>query len=263
VHYKVNEEPMKTQPPTRPPRTRIGARAAPPKSEYIYHWNRIIAALAALVLLIGLIGFGIHAWLSAPSAPPARAGLDAMDAPVAPAEVAREPGQQHVLEAVPAPAEPDVLPPPDAADLPEPVEPEITVAPDTAGLPEPSDPEIAAAPGTAGLPEPSDPEIAAAPDAATPADLPQPADEGAPARPDTRETTEGYAPRVFLPPDTRVNLRAAPSLSSPVLRILDANAELWLLETTDDFYQVRSAEGIVGWISRDFSSLAPYSTPAR
>jgi hypothetical protein len=32
--------------------------------EYIYHWNRIIGALFALVLVIGLLGYGIHAWLT-------------------------------------------------------------------------------------------------------------------------------------------------------------------------------------------------------
>lgn len=32
--------------------------------EYIYHWNRIIAVLSALVLVIGLLGYGIHAWLT-------------------------------------------------------------------------------------------------------------------------------------------------------------------------------------------------------
>jgi|GEM_PF-6305657 len=32
--------------------------------EYIYHWNRIIGVLSALVLVIGLLGYGIHAWLT-------------------------------------------------------------------------------------------------------------------------------------------------------------------------------------------------------
>lgn len=32
--------------------------------EYIYHWNRIIGALFVLVLAIGLLGYGIHAWLT-------------------------------------------------------------------------------------------------------------------------------------------------------------------------------------------------------
>ena len=34
--------------------------------EYIYHWNRIIGALAVFVLVIGLLGYGIHAWLTPP-----------------------------------------------------------------------------------------------------------------------------------------------------------------------------------------------------
>ena len=44
--------------------------------EYIYHWNRIIGVLSALVLVIGLLGYGIHAWLTpSPRAepPPPRA----------------------------------------------------------------------------------------------------------------------------------------------------------------------------------------------
>jgi len=82
-----------------------------------------------------------------------------------------------------------------------------------------------------------------------------------PAEAETAEiATEGVS-RVFLPPDTRVNLRAAPSLSSPVLRILDARDELLLLETGTRFHQVRAAGGIVGWVSRDFSSLEPYPAP--
>jgi hypothetical protein len=32
--------------------------------EYIYHWNRIIGVLSLLVLVIGLLGYGIHAWLT-------------------------------------------------------------------------------------------------------------------------------------------------------------------------------------------------------
>ena len=32
--------------------------------EYIYHWNRIIGVLSVLVLVIGLLGYGVHAWLT-------------------------------------------------------------------------------------------------------------------------------------------------------------------------------------------------------
>ena len=63
---------------------------------------------------------------------------------------------------------------------------------------------------------------------------------------------------VFLPPETRVNLRADPSLASPVLRILEPGTELELLDIGEDFYQVRSEHGVVGWVSRDYSSVAPY-----
>ncbi|MBS0002883.1 MAG: SH3 domain-containing protein, partial [Thioalkalivibrio sp.] len=59
-------------------------------------------------------------------------------------------------------------------------------------------------------------------------------------------------------PDTRVNLRADPSLSSPVLRILEPGTELELLDIEGDFYHVRSDDGIVGWVSREYSSVVPY-----
>jgi hypothetical protein len=36
--------------------------------EYIYHWNRIVGVLSALVLVVGLLGYGVHAWLT-PSPP--------------------------------------------------------------------------------------------------------------------------------------------------------------------------------------------------
>lgn len=48
---------------------------AEPKSQYIYHWDRIIGALAVFGLLIGLIGFGLYTWLR-PSLPPASVGLE-------------------------------------------------------------------------------------------------------------------------------------------------------------------------------------------
>lgn len=32
--------------------------------EYIYHWNRIIGVLVVLILAIGLLGYGVHAWLT-------------------------------------------------------------------------------------------------------------------------------------------------------------------------------------------------------
>jgi preprotein translocase subunit Sss1 len=238
---------MNIEPQARARRTRIGAGAAqPPKAEYIYHWNRIMGALAAVVLLIGLVGFAVHAWLSPPSAAPEDAGFDAVDAPAALAEIVPEPGEQDVPGPAPAQAEPGVMAPPDAADLPEPAGPAVIPAPDAESLPDPEEPGITPVP-----------------EAATPRDPASPLEQDMRARPEAQETVEGDVLRVYLPPGTRVNLRAAPRLSSPVLRILDPGAELWLLQTADDFYQVRSAEGLVGWVSRDFSSLTPNVTPAR
>jgi hypothetical protein len=214
---------MNTQPPTRQRKTRIGAGASaqPPKTEFIYHWNRIIGALVGLVLLIVLIGFAMHAWLSSPSVPSSDAGVDDVGTPVAQLEAVPESGEQDVGEPVPQPAEPEVTPDPVA-------------------------PPQEATPGT---------------DAATPPDRASPLEEDIPAWSAAPQTAEGDLPRVFLPPDTRVNLRAAPAPSSPVLRILDARAELRLLEVDEAFYQVRSDQGIVGWVSRDFSSLTPYASP--
>ncbi|TVP78801.1 MAG: SH3 domain-containing protein [Thioalkalivibrio sp.] len=199
---------MNTTPPTRQRKTRTGAGSPtqPPKTEFIYHWNRIIGALGLLLLLIGLFGFAIHTWLSSPARD---AGVDEVGAPVADLEVAPEAGERDLGE--PAPAEPEVAPAPDAA-----------MSPDTAS----------------------------------------PFIEGIPALPEAHETAEEDLARVFLPPGTRVNLRAAPSLDSPVLRVLEAPVELQLLETGEAFYQVRSPEDIVGWVSQEFSSLTPYVTPA-
>ncbi|MCA1792247.1 MAG: SH3 domain-containing protein [Thioalkalivibrio sp.] len=215
---------MNTQPPTRQRKTRIGAGASPqaPQTEFIYHWNRIIGALVTLVLLIVLTGFAIHAWLSSPSSPSGDVGFDEVTTPVAQLEDAPESDEQDVGEPTPQPAGPELVPEPVAPP------PEATPTTDAATLPE----RIS------------------------------PLEENTPARSEARQTPEGDVPRVFLPPDTRVNLRAAPTPSSPVLRILDAQAGLRLLEIDEAFYQVRSDEGVVGWVSRNFSSLTPYTTPA-
>lgn len=37
-----------------------------PAPTYVYHWDRIIGALLALVVLIGLVGFGLYSWLAPP-----------------------------------------------------------------------------------------------------------------------------------------------------------------------------------------------------
>jgi len=185
--------------------------AQPVETQYIYHWNRIFGALALLVLLLGLIGFAIYAWLSSPSAP-AETAAEVVDAPVA------------LVEAVSESGEPDPA----------------RVAPET-GV------EIAPLPDVA-MPDPEATELPVVDELPVGSEVMAVADEG--------------PFQVFLQPDTRVNLRAAPSLDSLVLRILDDGAELELLETGTAFYQVRSAEGIVGWVSRDYSSLEPYPAPA-
>ena len=51
-----------------------------PESRYVYHWDRILGALAALGLLIGLTGFGIYSWLK-PSVPPATVDFEGVDDP--------------------------------------------------------------------------------------------------------------------------------------------------------------------------------------
>lgn len=104
-------------------------------------------------------------------------------------------------------------------------------------------------------------EVTPIPDTAMPYGTELPVEENGPADSEAADVAEEGPFQVFLQPDTRVNLRAAPSLTSPVLFILDERAELQLLETSAAFYQVRSAEGIVGWVSRDHSSLEPYPAP--
>lgn len=227
---------MNTQPPKRQRKTRInaGASAQPPKTEFVYHWNRIIGALVGLVLLVVLIGFAMHAWLSSPSAPSSDAGFDDMGAPVALLEVAPESGEQDVGGPAPQPVESGVGEP-----APQTAEPAV--------IPDPVAPPHEGTPAT---------------DATTLPDRDSILEGDIPTRTEAQLIAEGDLPRVFLPPDTRVNLRAAPAPTSAVLRILDARAELRLLEIDEAYYQVRSDEGIVGWVSRDFSSLTPYSTPA-
>jgi hypothetical protein len=202
---------MNTQPPARQRKKGIGAGASrqPPKTEYIYHWNRILAALVGLLLLFGLIGFAVYAWLS----PPATRDNAGMDAGV-------PPGAQ--VEAEPEPRAREV----DATEI-----------------------------------EPAEPEAAQAPDAPMAPDDEVPTEEEALVPPDGIDTVGEQPSQVFLPPDTRVNLRAEPSLTSTVLLILDASAELQLLSMDESFYEVRTAEGVVGWVSREFSSLSPYSEP--
>jgi len=51
-----------------------------PKPQYVYHWDRIIGALAVLGVLIGLMGYGIYEWLS-PFPPPTPAEVEGKHRP--------------------------------------------------------------------------------------------------------------------------------------------------------------------------------------
>lgn len=39
------------------------------RGKYVYHWNRILEAIAVLTIVAGLVGYGLYAWLSSPSSP--------------------------------------------------------------------------------------------------------------------------------------------------------------------------------------------------
>ncbi|AHF00320.1 SH3 domain-containing protein [Thioalkalivibrio paradoxus] len=179
-------------------------------TEYVYHWNRIVGALAALVLVIGLVGLAIGAWLASPAAPPEDARFQDDRDPVVVLEMTAGSSTQRGEEPAPGEPEPDV-------------------------------PPVVAAPAPLATIPPADDRIR---NGAT-----------------LRDTVEDERSQVFLAPGTRVNLRAEPSVTSPVLRILDADVELRLLEIGDDFYRVRTADAIVGWVSRDFSSRRPHAAP--
>lgn len=203
---------MNTQSPTLPRKTKLRAGTAPRpmKIQYVYHWDRIIGALAVLALLIGLLGFAIYNWVS-PVSTVGDVGVDPVEASVAQLDVTAGSAAQDVGATASKPVAPDGASDSDNAirsDLGIPFEEEFT---------------LLSAGAEAGSGEPS---------------------------------------RVLLPAGTRVNLRAEPSLSSPVLRILDSSVELQLIEKGDFFFQVRSADGVVGWVSRDFSSVAPYAASA-
>ncbi|MEA3276783.1 MAG: DUF2914 domain-containing protein [Pseudomonadota bacterium] len=73
---------MADQTPRREMKVRITKpeSRAKAKPEYIYHWDRIIGALAALVLLIGLIGYGLYDWLR-PSLPLASVEVEDVQGP--------------------------------------------------------------------------------------------------------------------------------------------------------------------------------------
>lgn len=94
--------------------------------EYIYHWNRIIGALFALVLMIGLLGYGIHAWLT----PSPRAETPPPRSETAPAQAETTPEatlEGHPAESpVPSPRAPGqtLAQPPASPAIPESTGPE-------------------------------------------------------------------------------------------------------------------------------------------
>jgi len=65
---------MVDQPPKRQIKIKIKgthpeAHRGEPAQEYVYHWDRIIGALAALLLLLGALGYGISPLLEPPNRP--------------------------------------------------------------------------------------------------------------------------------------------------------------------------------------------------
>lgn len=192
--------------------------------------------------------------------------------PVPPAPYHDEPAPEAIeAEALPSPAEvseyvavtasndvsPDSSEPAVALDIEsaariEPVVPDETAAPVSVESVIPPEDDSAVSMEAVSSPEE---------DAGLPMEPEAPLAEATPETMASDTPPETPSSRVFLPPDTRVNLRAAPSLASPVLRILDDRADLRLLGTAEAFFQVRTDERITGWVSRDHSSLVPYTVP--
>ena len=68
---------MVDHPPERQIKIKIAhpeAHREEPVQEYVYHWERIIGALAALLLVLGALGYGLYAWRT-PSTLPAEAEI--------------------------------------------------------------------------------------------------------------------------------------------------------------------------------------------
>lgn len=80
------------------------ARAEAPR-QYVYHWDRIIGALAAFVLLIGLVGYGLQAWLR-PSLPPASTEIEELEGHEKAAEHATQPSEGADKGPISPPSEP-------------------------------------------------------------------------------------------------------------------------------------------------------------
>lgn len=135
---------MVDQPPRRQVRIKIGAPTAPPepKTEYIYHWDRIIGALAALLVVVGLAGYGIYAWLAPDTSPrgveevggqdgtlraDVRTPSDTREEPVAPPEAAQA-GRSIASQDLAAVTEPR------SADAPVPFDPPVTAVPPQAAV---------------------------------------------------------------------------------------------------------------------------------
>lgn len=248
---------MNPQPTARQRKTKTGA-SSPPNVYYIYHWNRIIGAFAAVALLIGLAGFAFFAWLAPASAPTDDAETETALAPSAHSEPSSDivaetplmPATQPEPASEPVAPEHEAVAPARFAREPMPVFDEVAQP----GAPPPSESE-------GDTPAPIEAMAPSGDETPVPIEAAPPVEDISPASIAAAVPSETQSSRVFLPPDTRVNLRAAPSLSSPVLRILDARAELQLLGTTEAFFQVRTAERIVGWVSRDYASPTPYAIP--
>ncbi|MCG6985767.1 MAG: DUF2914 domain-containing protein [Thiocapsa sp.] len=134
---------MVDQSPRRQLRIKIGAPTSPPqpKTEYIYHWDRIIGALAALVVVVGLAGYAVYAWL-APSVPPTSVEAE---------EVLRGQGETLEASAQQSPVQGEEPTPPSVAAAGDSLASEriaTETASDSIGSPVPSE-----LPGTAPLPE--------------------------------------------------------------------------------------------------------------
>lgn len=76
-----------------------------PKPEYIYHWDRIFGALAVLILLTGLIGYGLYAWLK-PTRQPVSVQVEEVEGREGIAAKAAKEPDRAAQEPVPSPSIP-------------------------------------------------------------------------------------------------------------------------------------------------------------
>jgi hypothetical protein len=99
---------MVDQPPIRQITIKISKPEPPtePDREYIIHWDRIIGAFSALIVLIGLLGYGLYAWLK-PSIPPASNEVEARQSQDEIRDGTAQQTDGAVKKAVPLPSEPE------------------------------------------------------------------------------------------------------------------------------------------------------------